>query len=59
MHCGTCIRRVSQALNAVEGVKVQEVRIGAARLSSQESLPPIQSALSALENAGYTAQLES
>src|SRR5208283_5429139 len=36
MHCGSCVRRVSQALAAVQGVEVNEVRIGAARLTAAE-----------------------
>jgi hypothetical protein len=37
---------------------VEEVRIGAARLTSKENPPPIESALAALAKAGYTAHLE-
>lgn len=59
MHCGSCVRRVSQALASAPGVKVKEVRIGAARLSTSEEPPPIDSALAALQRAGYSAQLES
>ena len=32
MHCGSCVRRVTQALNSAGNVEVEEVRIGAARL---------------------------
>ena len=34
MHCGSCVRRVSQALASTEGVRVNEVLVGAARLTS-------------------------
>jgi copper chaperone CopZ len=34
MHCGSCVRRVSQALAATEGMVVNEVRLGAARVTS-------------------------
>jgi len=34
MHCGSCIRRVSQALASAEGMQVEEVRLGAARLGA-------------------------
>ena len=34
MHCGACVRRVSQAL-ATEGLTVKEVRVGAARVESR------------------------
>jgi hypothetical protein len=36
MHCGSCVRRVSQALAATPGVAVNEVRVGAARLTAAE-----------------------
>jgi len=58
MHCGACVRRVSQALESAQGIHVEEVRIGAARLSSGEDPPPVQAALAALDKAGYQAQLE-
>ena len=58
MHCGSCVRRVSQALSATEGVKVEEVRIGAARLSAPAAQASAELAIAALAKAGYTAQLE-
>jgi copper chaperone CopZ len=58
MHCGSCIRRVSQALASAEGVQVQEVRLGAARLSTTHATVPVDLAIAALAKAGYTAQLE-
>jgi copper chaperone CopZ len=59
MHCGSCERRVSQALAAMPGVVVNEVRIGAVRLSSDEDPAPIGRAIAAIAKAGYTAYLES
>ena len=61
MHCGSCIRRVSQALGSTKGVKVEEVRLGAARFSTTqgiESPAPVDVALAALAKAGYLARLE-
>ena len=58
MHCGACVRRVSQALAAVEGMVVNEVRVGAARLTSKQDPPPVDLAVAALAKAGYTARLE-
>ncbi len=59
MHCGSCMRRVSQALAATPGIVVNEVRIGAARVSSDDSPPPLGLAIAAIAKAGYTAYLES
>jgi len=58
MHCGACIRRVTQALASAEGVQVQEVRLGEARLTSTQTPPSIDLALAALASAGYPARLE-
>jgi len=59
MHCGSCVRRASQALASVDGVVVNEVRLGAARLTSAtEPAPPdsvIEAAIAALGKAGYAA----
>ena len=41
MHCGSCVRRVSQALAATPGVTVNEVRVGAARLTATEDPAPV------------------
>jgi len=58
MHCGSCVRRASQALASVGGLVVNEVRIGAARLTSTEEPAPVEAAITALAKAGYTAHRE-
>jgi copper chaperone len=58
MHCGSCVRRVSQALNATDGIQVEEVRIGAARMTSNFDAPPIEAAISSLAKIGFQAHLE-
>jgi copper chaperone len=58
MHCGSCVRRVSQALAATEGLVVEEVRVGAARVTSATEPPPVDMAIAALAKAGYAAHLE-
>lgn len=57
MHCGACVRRVGQAL-ATEGLNVKEVRIGAARIQSDQDPPPVDRALAAVQKAGYRAHLD-
>ena len=58
MHCGSCVKRVTQALTGVEGVVVNEVRVGAARLTSSQNPAPVDLAVAAVTKAGYTAHLE-
>ena len=55
MHCGSCVRRVSQALSSTAGVTVKEVRIGAARLESGQQPAAVDQAIAALARAGFTA----
>ena len=58
MHCGSCIRRVTQALTSVPDAHVQEVRLGAARVSSPADPALADHAIAALTKAGFTARLE-
>jgi len=58
MHCGSCVRRVTEALVAVEGVVVNEVSVGAARIAFNQNPAPVDLAVAALAKAGYTARLE-
>ena len=59
MHCGSCVRRVSQALGSVPGVQVNEVRIGAARFTALHDPAPVAQAVDAIALSGYAAHLES
>ncbi len=53
MHCGACVKRVSQALERVPGAEVVEVRVGAARVKTDD---PAQ-AVAAVAKAGYTVHV--
>ena len=57
MHCGACVRRVTQALGKVDGVRVDEVRIGAARVKTPDDLPE-SAIVNAVQQAGYAAVVE-
>lgn len=58
MHCGACVRRVTQALQKVDGAKVQEVRLGAARVQVQDAAGDEPALLASIAQAGYTAYVE-
>ncbi|HVZ82772.1 MAG TPA: heavy-metal-associated domain-containing protein [Terracidiphilus sp.] len=58
MHCGSCVRRVTQVLASTEGLQVEEVRLGAARLQSPNAPENLENALAALAKAGYTAHVD-
>jgi copper chaperone CopZ len=55
MHCGSCIRRVTQAIQNAGPFQVEEVRIGAARFAAQE--PNADTAIAALAKAGFAAHV--
>ena len=58
MHCGSCVRRVTEALKSVEGAVVNEVRVGAAKLTFNQDPAPADLAVAALAKAGFPAHLE-
>jgi copper chaperone len=59
MHCGACVRRVTQALAGTEGIVVNEVHVGGAQLTSAQDPAPVELLLEAVAKAGFTAHLES
>jgi copper chaperone len=56
MHCGSCIRRVTHALNTLPNTHAKEVRIGSAHITTAAAPEQIQQALT---TAGYPAFVES
>lgn len=53
MHCGACVRRVTQTLNTLPGTHADEVAIGSARVTTDASPSDL---LQALGAAGFPAQ---
>jgi copper chaperone len=58
MHCGACIRRVTQAIGGAGPFDVKEVRLGAARFSATEAAIAANTAIAALAKAGFTARVD-
>ena len=54
MHCGACVRRVTQTLNALPGTHAEEVRIGGARVSTEADAKQVEESL---RTAGYPAHV--
>ena len=52
MHCGACVRRVTQTLNALPNTHADEVAIGSARVETEA---PLGDLLGALQAAGFPA----
>jgi copper chaperone len=58
MHCGACVRRVTQTLNSIAGVQVDAVQVGAARVHlTNDSVDP-SALVAAISKAGYPTHLE-
>lgn len=55
MHCGACVRRVGQALGAVEGAQVEEVQVGTARVEGDAALA--QRLVEAVNSIGFKAEI--
>jgi len=56
MHCGSCIRRVTQAIAQAGPFQVKEVRLGAARFAAPAGSEG--AAVGALAKAGFTARVD-
>jgi copper chaperone CopZ len=55
MHCGACVRRVTQALNALPDTHAEEVRVGAARVHTDAEPAQIEESL---RIAGFPAHVQ-
>jgi len=53
MSCGHCVARVQKALARVEGVHVDQVEIGSARVTWDPDRVSLQRIREAVEDAGY------
>jgi len=56
MSCGHCVAAVSEALGELEGVDVEAVRIGSAKLNYRPEVVSPEQIVLAVEDAGYSAQ---
>lgn len=53
MSCGHCVSRVQKALSRVEGVHVDQVEVGSARVSYEPDRVSLQHIRKTVEDAGY------
>lgn len=57
MHCGACVRRVTQALEKLDGVAVVRVDVGSAEIRVTGPGPTVETVLDAIERIGFTAAI--
>lgn len=58
MHCGACVRRVTNALSHVPGVKVENVEVGSAKVEFDPAVAQPAQIVSAVNDIGFTANTE-
>ena len=56
MSCGHCVGRVSKALAALPGVKVEHVEVGSASVTYEPAVISPERVAQAVEDLGYTAE---
>lgn len=58
MHCGACVRRVTNALQSLAGVQLDSVDVGSARMTFDPAQAPVENILSAINGIGFQAHLD-
>jgi copper chaperone len=58
MHCGACVRRVTDALQRVPGVQVDSVRVGSAQMAFSPDKTTAEEIASAVNRIGFQAHIE-
>ena len=58
MHCEACVRRVTSALQGVEGVTVESVEVGSAKVVFDVAETSAQDITAALDRTGFTASVQ-
>jgi copper chaperone len=57
MSCGHCVASVEKALRRMEGVEVEEVKVGAARVAYDPARVSLEGIARAIEDEGYAARV--
>ncbi len=57
MHCGACVRRVTQALEALPGIRLESVEVGSARLQYDAALIARERIPAAIDGIGFPARI--
>ena len=58
MHCEACVRRVTSALQSVEGVTVNSVEVGSATVAFDGAETSAQDITAALDRNGFAAHVQ-
>jgi copper chaperone CopZ len=58
MHCDACVRRVSNALAGVEGVRVDSVQVGSVTVATDPARVSPEQVAAAVDRIGFTAHVD-
>ncbi len=58
MHCEACVRRVTNALNSIEGVRADSVKVGSATVMFTPTTVKPEEIAAAVDAIGFTARIE-
>lgn len=58
MHCGACVRRVTDALAALQGVRVDSVEVGSATVEFDPSTVTPGQIEAAVDHVGFKAHVQ-
>lgn len=58
MHCGACVRRVTNALQSVASLQLNSVDVGSARITFDTTQATPENILSAVNGIGFHAHLD-
>lgn len=58
MHCGACVKRVTNALSAVPGVQVESVDVGSAKVGYDAASVKPDQVTAAVDRIGFKAHVE-
>lgn len=58
MHCDGCVRRVTNALNSVEGIRVDSVEVGSATVAADPARVVAEQIVASVDRIGFTAHVE-
>jgi copper chaperone CopZ len=58
MHCGACVRRVTNALEGVSGLKLEAVSVGSAQVSFDPKVANAKEITEAVNRIGFQARVE-
>jgi copper chaperone len=58
MHCGACVRRVTSALQSVDGVAVNSVEVGSAKVTFDSAKTTAQEISAAVDRIGFATRAQ-